>query len=343
MKIENKLVIAGTVAIIAIILVGQLCMNMGVKNDYSLDYDGDVVMYEIDLGYVSNYSVVSFDDGGLGRNTNFIACYDQDHSWYKSFGYIGNTLEHLTKNMENRGLSIDILDTDSIKVLLESEIDNGESDTTLVFVTGSFPEEIWDGTDESVLLEWLEIGGDLVWGSGPMGYYMSTDSECILVENDPGTVFFGVEGAVNNSDNRVRDNTYYAEGLSEIFRLYYSETTWGVEIGITDDQLVTEYEVDGYAALSSTKYCGGSGSITVFGGDVDNNTASYMAQYMASGLGYCSTIIDYHIGVAQNASGTLKVSETDPAIFLSIGLMNDNIVLYRDLDSIDSVKVIERF
>ena len=74
MKTENKLVIAGTIAIIAIILAGQLCMNMDVKNEYCVNYEGDVATYEINLGYVSNYSVVSFDDGGLGRNTNFVTC-----------------------------------------------------------------------------------------------------------------------------------------------------------------------------------------------------------------------------------------------------------------------------
>ncbi len=168
-----------------------------------------------------------------------------------------------------------------------------------------------------------------------MGYYTSSETECTLIENDPGTMLFGVEGAINNSDTRVRDNTYYAEGLSELFRLYYSEATWGVKVGVSEDQLVTEYEIDGYAALSVTKFYDGSGSITVFGGDVDNNTASYMAQYMASGLGYCSEIVDYHIGVTNNTSGTLEASTSNPVVFLSLGLMNDNIVLYRDLDQLD--------
>ena len=52
MKTENKLVIAGTIAIIAIILAGQLCMNMDVKNEYCVNYEGDVATYEINLGYV---------------------------------------------------------------------------------------------------------------------------------------------------------------------------------------------------------------------------------------------------------------------------------------------------
>lgn len=338
MRSTERLVVVGALALLVIIVAGQFCINLNVKTEYSVGYGPDGVSYDIDLGYVSNYSVVTFDDGGLGRNSEFVFCFDHEHVWYKSDDFIQNTLDHLARDMEERGLTLTVMDTKGVVNLMESDVDSGSSDTTVIFMTGSFPFEIYNGEEGCHLTEWLGIGGDLVWGSGPIGFNISTETECVPAENDPGTVLFGVEGAVNNGESRTFDNVSYTGGLADMFRLYFSETTWGVQTGVSEDQLVTEYQTNGHSALSVTRYHGGSGSITVFGGDVDNNVTSYVAQFLASGLGYSSEITDYQMGIGKQASGTLKAPASNTVVFLSIGLMNDNIVLYRNYGSVESVE-----
>lgn len=339
----SRITVIGAVAILAMVIIGQFCMHMDVRTECTLNHSDDGISFEIDLGYVSNYSVVSFDDGGIGRNQKFVACFDYEHVWYKSNYYIENTLQHLENDMAERGLDLMVIETDSVVKIMNSEIDNAMSDTTIIFMTGSFPEEIWNGSDESTIVKWLEIGGNLVWGSGPMGFNISTDKECVKLDVDPGLVFYNVNGAVNNSEGRTYDNTLYPEGIADLFRIYFSETTWGIMSGVSDDQLVTEYNIDGYAAVSVTKYYNGSGSIVVFGGDVDNNLTGYVAQFLASGLGYCSEIVDYEIGIGKHASGTLESSDSNAVAFLTLGLMSDNIVQYIDCDSDESVERSHRF
>lgn len=340
MNMSAKASVLGVVVLALIILAGQgLLTTFNGDATISATLSDNQVEFSFESGYVTNYSAVALDNGEGGMPERYVACFDEDHEWFQPDGYIENTLTHLRDSMAKYGLVLEILGTDETTDILQAEVSAGESVTKVIFMTGSLPQELYNGTEDCTFIQWLSIGGNVVWGNGPIGMFIST-AEGLDYVDSASVLLFGEAGAINFATENVSDNgVVYEHGLSNIIRCYYSDVTYGIRIGVLSEQLFLDYNHDGYAAVSITKYHAGSGSMTVFGGTVDNNTEDYVTQVLSSGLTYETKVLDYEIGKSAGATGTLATPGDNIKVFVTLGLMNDNIGALFDFSESLSVSV----
>lgn len=305
------------------ILAGQLLVDTYGTMDVNTEYNGELIDFNYSSSYNTHYSAISLDNGDIPPVERYIACYDAEHIWFVSNDYILNTLAHMTSAMSKYGLTLETMTTDRIMDVIRENLAGNASSIAIVFMGGSLPIDLYNGSEDCLLIHWLESGGRIVWGNGPIGGYISYESECIEQDN-AGKILFDSEDAVNNQSGELFDNNgIYTGKISDVFRMYFSECTYGIKGGINADQLVMDYQVDGYYATTITKYHGGSGIMYVFGGHVNHLNVDYIVQVLASGLTYKSEIIDFQYGMSSTISGKLKACLERPTLFITFGLMND--------------------
>lgn len=308
------------IALLCMIVAGQCLLTVHYDTEVDGWYEDGSVHYSFVADYTTNYSVVSLDNGDMAPSTDYIACYDTDHVWYISDGAVENALTHLDESMSKNGLALTVLSSADVTAIMESELTSGEEITTcVIFLTGSLPAEMYDGTDDCTFIQWLSQGGRIVWGNGPLGSTISLHDRMEYVE-DFSTIMFGTEDAV--CQRACFDTTVHAGGLSDLLRVYYTECSFGIRIGIQEDQIHLDNSVDGYAAVTLMRYHGGTGQMVVFGGQVNHLSTDYVTQVLISGITYDTVVIDRDMGVASKASGELMAGE-NPTLVVTLGLMDD--------------------
>ncbi len=328
MNIRSKLPVLAIVAIAIVAISGQTFMTGGVDrlvHHAQLSEDG--IDYSFSSSYVTNWTAISMDNGDVDRAIYYVACYDDDHEWYMSDSFVTMVLGHLSTDLSKYGISLIIADATSVTSIMSREIAEDTFQCNIIFLTGSFPLEIYNGTEDSLLFSWLEKGGKMTFANGPIGKYVSNENGLDTVEGF-STLFFGTD-AVNDAVGNVHDTRDHTGGIADLMSIYFNECTYGIRADAVDECLTTEYEQDGYYAVAFVRYHSGFGNITVFGGTVDNNSTSYMAQALASGLNYSSEIVDSAEGYGKEWSGNLTASDR-PALFIYFGLVTDYTGRYYD-------------
>lgn len=318
---RNVTIVCGS-ALVLMIVLGQILLPLGHTTEIDVEYDGSI-NFTIDTDYSTYYSAVSLDNGDVPPSSRYIALFDDGHEWFVSDSYIDNALSHLEKSMSDAGLDMEIMETDDVRDVMNGGPEHGQGVTTIIFMTGSLPSELYDGTEDCLLIEWLEKGGNIVWANGPIGKYVSTSVECVDI-GDRSSLLFGVEGAVKDSDGACFDTGLYTDSISDLLRVYYSECTNGIEMGLQEDQLTLDYQVDGYGATTLMRYWDGTGMLTVFGGAVDHHYVPYVTQILLSGITYDTVVIDHVTGIGDHASGTLIAGDR-PTAFITLGMISDYI------------------
>lgn len=310
-------------AILAVmIVVGPFFMNMEHRSEIRAHSDGDMAHFSFDTDYVTHYSAVTLDNGEMDPTNRYIACYDENHIWLSSNNHIQNALDHLVASMEKSGLELDIMDSGTVSDLMKSEYNSGRTTTCVIFLTGSLPHELYNGTEDCCIIDWLSIGGRIIWGNGPIGKYMSSEDGLDEITGY-SELLFDAEDAINTRE--CFDTSVYEGGLSDLIKTYYTDCSYGIRIDVSDDLLYLDNQVDGYAAVAIVKYHGGSGQITVFGGNVNHLATSYVTQVILSGITYDTVVLDSETGVSKSASGALEIIDGRTTLIVTIGLLEDYI------------------
>ncbi len=313
------------IAVVGIIILSGIVatsINYEGRTDMECSISGDSIEYSFQTNYQTHYSFVSLDNGTGSDIKRYVALYDDEHVWPIPTEWISNALTHLSEKLARGGINLEIKSTDEIIGIMVDEIEGGAGNTKLIMMTGGLPVEIYNGTRECVFIDWMNSGGDLVWGNNTIGKYVchAESTEHIV---DADRIIFGMSGVTNTQS--AYDEGRHDGSLADLLRIYYNNCSSGIREGMFEEFLSLGYSHDGYAAVSLMRFPGGDGNMTIFGGGVDHDTADYVAQTILSGINYQSKVIDYVMGHGSHASGTLEASETNPSLVMTLGLMNDYI------------------
>jgi hypothetical protein len=309
------------VIFIAAILLGQvISYNTPYYSNFNVERDGDEARYEIDSNLSFNYTATSLDNGGLYQVDRYVAFYDDAYPMQGRTDKIRDSLNWLRHNLGKYHVTLDIERLPEIERII-TELDTG---TAIVFATGTLPMEIYDGTSDSPLFEWLKAGGVMYWMNGKIG---STYAECgtsnLREVSDYNMLFFGADDVVRDDTNTVYNRNLMDGSLTDSLKIYFNECTNGIDVGkLTVDFLGLDYSYEGYSSVAFVKYHDGSGMICNLGGTLDHDTAHSVAQIIAPKLTYVSTVIDHHEGqISKDPSGILRCAAGETDIFIFIGTM----------------------
>lgn len=324
---KNKTLYTLAVTAIAVILLGQV-MIYGI-NPYHTEvkswdnYDG-TIGYEVNSNTSSNYDSFLIDVG-MHIPDGLMIYEDLDYVSHFEDSYLKDKTALIRSELSLRNVGSTIVDAEKIRTKLQSDIDNGVSDTRLLIYTGLLPDTIYDGSPDSLIFKWLEIGGVMYWTGYTLGAGISSKDGIYELPGCQGNEFLGIP----DSDIRREEGAIYANqkaidyDVGKGMSIMYNDSTFGINTQNLTDYLSIGFTINGYDSLVLSKCANGNGMVVVFGGKLAISTAPMISQVIASKLTYMSTIIDHDSGKLfhSSESGTMEV---DPAkhyvLFIYVGL-----------------------
>ncbi len=321
-KKRDRAITIIAVAILAIVLVGEVVVYTSDYTDYSADASlrGDgKADYSVTASGSKNYTAISVDNGGHDVVEKVYVYYDESYkSCYEDVNVsIGAReldqeyyVEQLAPTLRYRNINdVAILNATELREQLEKDVSSENIRSGLICLSGAFPDTIYNGNQDDLIFEWISKGGSLYWAGNMIGKYSASQTALKEIPNYQEVVF-GSE-CLYTGENPVA----YDEVGENRFTGSLSLVSNNVKYGINGSLLPTgtEYlgigfESDGWTSITMVSH--GTGMICVIGGDYSNNQRNDLAQVICSGIGPNSTIIDIYMGKVTRGTvnGTLDVS-----------------------------------
>ena len=315
------------VAVVAVMLVGMV-LSYG-PNIYRCDLDAWNDEDGIHYTYSSNYGMethTTLIESSAGYDFDTILVYfDTEYAAMNDWGLQETMLIGLGEQLGIRS-GPELVFCDS-QELAESLPDADRSSVAVLIAAGAVSDVLYDGTSSCILLEWLMSGGTVMNMSGCLGKYVSHGPDSGDIEQIQGyaELFTGIEGMDDSSFNDVRYTlrTDYSQNdlVQDSLGIQFNEYSYGIRYeGIGEYFSVGNESSDGYAcALIYRAY---DGMVMNFGMTVEyqSHTVHFVAQTIASGLDYTSTIVDYQQGHTYDSpSGVFDFSGGNLRIYGYVG------------------------
>ena len=324
---KNKTLYAIVVIAIAFILFGQVLIY-GVNPYHTeinfLDKNNGSIEYDISSNTSSNYDSLLLDVG-MHIPDELMIYEDPDYDSHLKYGYIEANAALMHSELSLRNVNYSIVNAETIKLKLQSDIDNGAAEKRLFVPTGILPDTIYDGSVDSLILNWLKIGGVMYWAGYTLGVGISSTGEIYECTEGYGNKFLGIPDSDLRQDNKNLYSTEKARDycIGKNLKIMYNDSRFGINTNNLTNFLSIGYTSDGYDSLVLSKYANGDGMIVVFGGDLAIYSAPIIAQVIASKLTYMSILVDHHSGKIFHSSVT-EIMYLDPTkdyvLYIFVGL-----------------------
>lgn len=321
--------------IMAVFAVFALVMLAGEVLIYAApySYDSDVVRtsdgleYSVDSPISADYNIVALDNGDRVRIDRVYMYYDAGYPSINPIGEQGDFIKILEDESAIRGLSsMYRADADGIlKVINDVSID--PRSVAVLMCSGSFPEVLYDGTEDSPILRWLGDGGTLIWIGGPMGSCYSDRDHMMEAEAGYEELFFGegTGGSIrDDSELFIASSGQKVNPIDEALSIVMNDATYGVNTSVLDRvglrYLPMGYISDsGFRCSAMIEVPGGSGMIMLFGTNLNQFYTEAVAQSIAAGLNYESELVGHQEGSLGSGKtvGDMRVpSDTNLTVYL---------------------------
>ncbi len=310
MEIDKKT--RRTVIVVAVFLVvlmiGQSIVY--VNNPYHCDAEvsrnGSTVEVTVDTNHSLGYTVNSLRTDSMRGVESYAVYFDEKYPVVGDQTVIKDCIDRLRLNFSNDNTELTVVDTAYIADMMATK----NTKTALIFMTGTLPEDIYDGTPSSPIFQWLKIGGVMYWLNEKIGHTYSTSSGKVVGVEDSDGLFFGNSDVVNPSIEQVFTKNLADGSLTYKLGIYYGETTNGLDCSkLVGPYVALDYNDGQYSAVTVLRYAGGSGIIGVFGGQlkyeaVPTSAMASVAQTIISKLSYDTESVDYRTA---SGSGTIEM------------------------------------
>lgn len=271
----------------------------------SWDNGDGTVGYSLSSSTSSEFGVVMIDIGSVLVPDKLLIYYDETYEAHLDHDYLGKLKSIVCSELDIHGVDYEIVNAEELLGRIQGDILIGNQSFRLFFATGAIPHILYDCTEDSPLMKWLEQGGVLYWVNGVIGRNISMGSSLAECEGY-GHLFFGIPDS--DISMGTQGNIYAEEKSLHFDRLrdlgiIYNDCTYGINTGlITDEYLSMGYTAEGLDSLVLSKYHNGGGMIVNFGGKVATNSAPMIAKVIASKITYDSHIV-------YNEGGRLRFSD----------------------------------
>ncbi len=331
---SDKPVIIIAIAIIAVILIGEVVVYTSDYTDYSADAalnDDGVLEYSVSADGSKVFSVIVNDNGRYAAMDRLYIYYDPDYkSNYEKVNVpIGAKelnqeyyIQQLISTLRFHNLhNIEVVDADGLRSMMDRESGIGLTNSGLVVISGALPDTVYRGTQDDVIFDWLSSGGRLYWLGNIIGSCYATNDELVNVDGYQ-ELFFGSECINTDPDANTALNEVTSNDYASALSLMNNKVKYGIdgslipsdrrhlEIGFTDGK---------YSSTSLVEY--GNGMICVLGGDYSNNQRSDLAQIISSGLTPESRIVGFEEGSVTRGTvtGTIEVIGDNLSSYIYLG------------------------
>ncbi len=309
------------VLVIALVLFGEIIVSTDSHDDFSTSVaaDGDDVQITIESRRPLVYTAVSLIDS-LDTPKTVSVFYDKNYMSAAESGVASTGGRALDENyyVEQIDATLKVRGIDYSKIVdakgLAEVMSKDGKDNAIIVISGSLPDTVYDGTSDSLVLDWIGSGGRLYWIGGVLGKYISHTDSLETVEFGT-SLFLGSECI---DDTQSRGYNLIDNGFRDAFYVQSNLTTFGVDTSKLPDDV--DYLSLGFTDgdhSSITVVGSGEGLICVIGGEYTIRQRMDLAQMVASGIGPDTAIVDTAVG---SVSGTEIISlQKGDHVYVTIG------------------------
>ncbi len=323
MQRKVDLVVVLALMLCAVVVVGEYCTYYSDIHQYgsTATWSEGKVDYTVSSSGSDVFSAVLLDNGDRspvsdlrifvdeGYMDNYPEAHDISGAIYLDQSYYATQIHEALKI---RGFS-DITECGSSE--LESYLRSTLSDPNghgVMVMSYALPSDIYDGTADCLLMEWMSGGGSLYWLGSEVGRFYTEGSILVEVTGNQ-ELFFGTrcirDGSLGVADSK-QDN-----GFTDALCLKNSNLQFALDSSVLGKSLAMGYSLDGYSSIVFVPF--GSGQVCVFSGGFDVNQIDDIGQVVASGVTVDSDIVCVQEGKV--VRGTVEGS---------IDVPGDNCILY---------------
>lgn len=303
MKRDNiTLIIA--VTMIAIVAIGGISIYF--INPYSYDADvninDDNAEYSLNVSNAIQYNILALDNFGNPQIEDLIIC--SDGSGYS---------ERVQAQLKVRGFNnVKIVDPEN----LPEEMIGDPSGRGILILQGSFPEEIYSGNIDDILMKWLDNKGSVYWfGYLPKDEYKINESTTMPVYDYLLPFGLSEESFCTIPDGDVNRSHELCTQLC--FR--NSEVINGLKSDIGTP--ISYVSASGFSAITIMKVL--NGTMVVLGGGQSSENSMDLAQVIASGISYHTELIGHKSGSVRNTTNDFifypSRNKDDVSVYIHVG------------------------
>lgn len=310
--------------VIVIVVISGMMMSFAPEpysHDVSFERDGDVLHYTYHSVIGSTTNTVGFTTTGEFLIEKVVMYLDATYASLTSEFMQKEMIEDLSKQLKLRGIDSTCCNAKEVLDVIRT-YDPGRA--ALFFASGSFPDILYDGTEGSPIMDWLDRGGVLINESGCLGRYISygPNQYDIEVTTGYGALFAGVDDvAFNDLQKRAYATGGCDEALRDALKFYMNEVTFGIDISsIADAKNLGYVSNDGYSSAAIFK--SRNGMVINFGVSLVNHSHfdHFVSQIIASGMDYSSEMFYSHTGDTRwNNSGQIDLNDKPCVVYGYIG------------------------
>ncbi len=300
-ELSAPLVIA--LLILAAAVVGEGLILTSGHGDYSssVTVDGDDAIVSVHSNGSHLLDIVSLEDSCDTPSAVYVYLDE-------SYGSVYETVKVAVgaRPLDQTNYAKQLIETLKVRGIQDSKIVNADElgtimssigkDIAVICISGALPDTVYDGTEDSKVISWLDTGGRLYWVGNIIGKYIGHEDSVETVTNGT-SLFLGsecIDDSVKDSFEKHQDNpltqslhiinnnTRYAPGMSGL-----PGSIRHAEFGYTDGE-----------RYSVTIIGKGEGFIGFFGGDYSDYQRIDLVQTLSAGISPNSKIIDIYGGKA---------------------------------------------
>ncbi len=282
---RHKIVISIFAVLVVVMVAGEMMIYVANPYHFSSDIinqDGNV-MYEVESSGSARFQILEIDTGRM-ESVDEVYIYLDDSYGTQGISNASECVEDIVRELEIRGIGSTVVDARGLSELMSSANAHG---VAVVFISGAMPHTIYTGSEDDLVLEWLRSGGSIYWLGVTMGMYVGNSDGTVSEVDGWADLFYG-EGCFNSSDSYDSANVR-GDDIGELLCLRSSSTQFGMSVNVADSIQLGYVSDDGYGSFSMAKF--GDGMIGIVGGYYEDSTRTDLAQAIASGVTYDSTLI----------------------------------------------------
>ena len=302
----DKIVSVISIAIISMILIGEVIVYTSDYTDYSsnVSMNGATLNYEVSADGSKIYDIVVSDN--VDSNDSVYIYFDENYGSKIEDVRVAVGAKELTQEyyisqlvsvLKYRHVSAEIVDAEQLTSVMS------DPDSSLVCLSGALPCTVYSGNPQDIIFDWLSLGGKLYWAGNLLGAYIGIENDVISAPSNYQELFFGTTclngQGIDDALNEYNENEY-----TSALSLVNNKVRYGVNNSAITSQhsLSMGFIKDGYSSITLVEH--NEGMICVLGGDYSNNQRNDLAQIIASGLTPQSTIIAHVEGTVTRGTVT---------------------------------------
>ena len=325
---SDKPIVVIAVALIAVMLMGQVVLSTSSSSDYffSVSVDGDDATYTISSKVPKEYALAVNDLGTYSVVDSVTIYYDVSRPCIAQSSTVAvgsmplsqeSYKDYLVTLLKSQGIEdIRFIDAAGLR---EHMIQPADPSDALVVLSGVLPDTVYTGAFSDPVFSWLADGGRLYWIGSEIGSCYSTSGGGVVPVSSNQKLFFGVDCINPHAESKVLDEVegdVYRSALS----LINNDVRYGLDTdAITDRPTLSMGYTDGvYDSVSLVQY--GEGMVCVFGGDYSVDQIRDVSKVIASSISPVTVSVDVVYGdVNGTVAGTFTFTGGNMSAYVCLG------------------------